>query len=178
MKKTKVKPLALISVSDKTNADKFAKGLKSLGFEIVSTGGTAEFLRKKGIKVIEVSDLTGHPKMLEGRVKSLHPAIFAGILADRSKSLHMKDLQKFGIRAIDVVVCNLYPFEEVTSRPKFTHEEAIENIDIGGPSMVRAAAKNYKDVAILVDPFDYDRVLAEIRKQKGKLSLGTKEELA
>ncbi len=174
----KAKPLALISVSDKTGVDRFAKGLKTLGFEIVSTGGTAEFLKKRGIKVIQVQDLTGYPKMLEGRVKSLHPTIFAGILADRSKSLHMKDLQKFGIRPIDVVACNLYPFEEVTSRPKFTHEEAIENIDIGGPSMVRAAAKNYKDVAVIVDPADYERVSAELRKQKGKLSLATKEELA
>jgi phosphoribosylaminoimidazolecarboxamide formyltransferase/IMP cyclohydrolase len=172
------KRLALISVSDKTGIAEFASGLKRLGFEIVSTGGTAEALKKKKIKVIGVAELTGFPKMLEGRVKSLHPAIFSGILADRSKAAHMKDLKNFKLRAIDVVVCNLYPFEEVISRPKFTHEEAIENIDIGGPSMVRAAAKNYKDVAVIVDPADYNNVLAELRKKGGKLSIQTKETLA
>jgi phosphoribosylaminoimidazolecarboxamide formyltransferase/IMP cyclohydrolase len=174
----KKKHLALISVSDKTDIDRLAKGLKTAGLDIVSTGGTAEFLKKKGIKVIGVEELTGFPKMLEGRVKSLHPAIFAGILADRSKASHRNDLKQFNLRPVDVVVCNLYPFESVVTRPKFTHEEAIENIDIGGPSMVRAAAKNHKDVAIIVDPADYDRILSELRKRKGKLSLKTKEELA
>ena len=170
--------LALISVSDKTNLIPFAKGLKRLRFDIVSTGGTAEHLRKGKIKVIEVPELTGYPKMLEGRVKSLHPAVFGGILADRSKKSHLKDLKTFKIRPIDIVVCNLYPFEQVVSRPKFSHDEAIENIDIGGPSMVRAAAKNYKDVAIIVDPADYEMVLKELRKKGGKLSLQTKELLA
>lgn len=175
MKKNK---LALISVSDKTNLIPFAKGLKRLKYDIVSTGGTAEHLRKGKIKVIEVQDLTGYPKMLEGRVKSLHPAVFAGILADRSKKSHMKDLKTYNIRPIDIVVCNLYPFEQVVSKPKFSHEEAIENIDIGGPSMVRAAAKNYKDIAIIVDPADYEIILKELRKKGGKLSLQTKEMLA
>jgi len=170
--------LALISVSDKTDLVPFAKGLKRLRYDIVSTGGTAEFLRKGKIKVIEVPELTGYPKMLEGRVKSLHPAIFGGILADRSKKSHLKDLKTFKIRPIDIVVCNLYPFEQVVSRPKFSHDEAIENIDIGGPSMVRAAAKNYKDVAIIVDPADYETVLKELRKKGGKLSIQTKELLA
>ena len=170
--------LALISVSDKTDLVPFAKGLKRLRYDIVSTGGTAEFLRKGKIKVIEVPELTGYPKMLEGRVKSLHPAIFGGILADRSKKSHLKDLKTFKIRPIDIVVCNLYPFEQVVSRPKVSHEEAIENIDIGGPSMVRAAAKNYKDVAIIVDPADYETVLKELRKKGGKLSIQTKELLA
>ena len=174
----KKKHLALISVSDKTDIDSFARGLRSVGFDIVSTGGTAEYLKKRGVPVIGVSDLTGYPKMLEGRVKSLHPIIFGGILANRSNKLHNKDMKKFGLRPIDVVVCNLYPFEEVTSKPRFTHESAIENIDIGGPSMVRAAAKNYKDVAIVVDPSDYDRVLAELKKRKGKLSQNIREELA
>lgn len=168
----------MISVSDKTNLLPFAKGLKRMKYDIVSTGGTAEFLRKGKVKVIEVPELTGYPKMLEGRVKSLHPAIFGGILADRSKKSHLKDLKDFKIRPIDIVVCNLYPFEQVVSRPKFSHEEAIENIDIGGPSMVRAAAKNYKDVAIIVDPADYDIILKELRKKGGKLSLQTKEMLA
>lgn len=170
--------LALISVSDKTNLIPFAKGLKRLKYDIVSTGGTAEHLRKGKIKVIEVQDLTGYPKMLDGRVKSLHPAVFAGILADRSKKSHLKDLKTYNIRPIDIVVCNLYPFEQVVSKPKFSHEEAIENIDIGGPSMVRAAAKNYKDVAIIVDPADYEMILKELRKKGGKLSLQTKEMLA
>jgi len=175
---SKDKKLALISVSDKTDLAALAKGIKSFGFDIVSTGGTAEFLRKAGIKVIEVQELTGYPKMLDGRVKSLHPAVFSGILADRSKKSHMKDLKTYKIRPIDIVVCNLYPFEQVTSRPKFSHDEAIENIDIGGPSMVRAAAKNYKDVAIIVDPADYKSILAELRKKHGKLSFETKEMLA
>lgn len=174
----KIKKLALISVSDKTDLAYFAKGVKSLGFDIVSTGGTAEFLKKNGVKVVEVQDLTGYPKMLDGRVKSLHPAVFAGILADRSKKTHLKDLKNFKIRPIEIVVCNLYPFEQVTSRPKFTHEEAVENIDIGGPSMVRAAAKNYKDVAIVVDPADYRNILTELKKKGGKLSIQTKEALA
>jgi phosphoribosylaminoimidazolecarboxamide formyltransferase/IMP cyclohydrolase len=170
--------LALISVSDKTDLVPFAKGLKRLRYDIVSTGGTAEFLRKGKIKVIEVPELTGYPKLLDGRVKSLHPAVFGGILADRSKKSHIKDLKTFKIRPIDIVVCNLYPFEQVVSKPKFSHEEAIENIDIGGPSMVRAAAKNYKDVAIIVDPADYETVLKELRKKGGKLSRETKELLA
>lgn len=174
----KERPLAFISVSDKTDIVKLGKGLKSLGFDIVSTGGTAEALKKGGVKVIGVDELTGFPKMLDGRVKSLHPAVFAGILADRSKPSHMKDLKTFKIRPIDVVVCNLYPFEQVTSKPRFTHEEAIENIDIGGPCMVRAAAKNNKDVAVIVDPADYDGVIAELRKKKGKLTAQTKEALA
>ena len=175
MKKNK---LALISVSDKTDLIPFAKGLKSLKYDIVSTGGTAEHLRQAKIKVIEVQDLTGYPKMLDGRVKSLHPAIFGGILANRSKKSHAKDLKAYNIRLIDIVVCNLYPFEQVISKPKFTHDEAIENIDIGGPSMVRAAAKNYKDVAIIVDPADYQPVLKELKKKGGKLSIQTKELLA
>jgi len=174
----KKKHLALISVSDKTDIDKMARGLKTFGFDIVSTGGTADYLKRRGVKVVGVEDLTGYPKMLDGRVKSLHPVIFGGILADRSKSSHKKDMKKHSLSAIDVVICNLYPFEEVTSRPRFTHEQAVENIDVGGPSMVRAAAKNHKDVAIIVDPADYERVLAELKKRKGKLSLKTKEELA
>ena len=169
---------ALISVSNKEGVVAFARELKKLGFEIVSTGGTAKFLKKAGVKVIDVEELTGYPKMLNGRVKSLHPAVHAGILADRSKKSHMNDLRKFKIVPIDIVVCNLYPFEEVTAKPKFKHEDAIENIDIGGPTMVRAAAKNYKDVAIIVDPEDYDEIVEELKKKKGKLNPATKENLA
>lgn len=169
---------ALISVSDKTDLAKFAKGLKKLGVEIVSTGGTARFLKKSGVKVILVEELTGYPKMLDGRVKSLHPTVHAGILAVRGIKGHMADLKKNNIKPIDMVVCNLYPFEEVIGKPKFTHEEAVENIDIGGPTMVRAAAKNYHDVAIVVDPVDYKEVLEGLQKGKGVLSLETKEKLA
>ena len=169
---------ALVSVSDKTGLVKFAKGMKKLGIEIISTGGTAKFLKKAGVKVILVEELTGYPKMLDGRVKSLHPAIHAGILAVREIKDHMADLKEHNIKPIDMVVCNLYPFEEVTAKPKFTHEEAIENIDIGGPTMVRAAAKNYLDVAIVVDPSDYDEILKELEKAKGVLSPKTKEKLA
>jgi len=169
---------ALISVSDKEGIVPFAKELKKLGFEIVSTGGTAKFLKKGGVKVLDVEEVTGYPKMLDGRVKSLHPVIHAGILANRSKKSHLNDLRKFKIAPIDIVVCNLYPFEEVTANPKVKHEEAIENIDIGGPTMVRASAKNYKDVAIIVDPADYEPISEELKKKKGKLSPATKEKLA
>ena len=168
----------LISVSNKEGIIPFAKDLKKLGHEIVSTGGTAKFLKRGKVKVIDVEEVTGYPKMLDGRVKSLHPAIHAGILADRNKASHKKDLKKHNIIPIDIVVCNLYPFEEATKNVKVKHEEAIENIDIGGPTMVRAAAKNYKDVAIIVDPSDYERIIEELKKKKGKLTPATKEKLA
>jgi phosphoribosylaminoimidazolecarboxamide formyltransferase/IMP cyclohydrolase len=171
------KKYALLSVSDKKGLAPFANELKHLGFEIISSGGTAEFLRKEGIKVTEVSRLTNYPHMLGGRVKTLHPLIHGGILADRSKPDHLKEIKKFGIHPFDMVVCNLYPFERVISRPDFTHEEAIENIDIGGPAMVRASAKNYSNVAIVVDPEDYNRILEEL-KTKGAISPETREQLA
>ncbi|MFA5876075.1 MAG: bifunctional phosphoribosylaminoimidazolecarboxamide formyltransferase/IMP cyclohydrolase [Candidatus Margulisiibacteriota bacterium] len=172
------KPLALISVSDKAGIEKFARELKSFGFDIVSTGGTAKALRKARIRILTVSDVTGSPHMFDGRVKSLHPKIHGGILADRKNPQHVKDMKKFRIRPIDIVVCNLYPFEKVMRKENFTHEEAIENIDIGGPTMVRAAAKNYSNVAIVVDPADYKLVLSELKRNKGKISYSVREDLA
>jgi phosphoribosylaminoimidazolecarboxamide formyltransferase/IMP cyclohydrolase len=176
-KNLKSKKFALLSVSDKKGLDKFARELKGLGFEIVSSGGTAKFLRKAGIKVTEVSKLTKYPHMLDGRVKTLHPVIHGGILADQTNPKHLKELKKFKINPFQIVCCNLYPFEHVIQKESFTHEEAIENIDIGGPCMVRAAAKNHKSVAIVIDPEDYDAVLEEL-KEKGGLSAETKEKLA
>ena len=169
---------ALLSVSDKTGLIPFAKGLKHLGFEIVSSGGTAKFLRKAGVKVTEVSRLTKYPHLLDGRVKTLHPVIHGAILADQSNPKHLKELKKYGINPFSLVVCNLYPFENVVRKPKFTHAEEIENIDIGGPCMVRAAAKNCKSVAIVSDPEDYEPVLDELKQKNGELSIETKEKLS
>lgn len=171
------KHYALISVSDKVGLAPFAKELRKLGFEIVSSGGTAKFLRKSGLRVTEVEKITKYPHMLGGRVKTLHPLIHGGILADRADKEHAKDIKRFKLHPFDLVVCNLYPFEEVISKKSFTHEEAIENIDIGGPSMVRGAAKNHKNVAIVVDPEDYKKILEELRAG-GEISLSTREGLA
>ena len=147
---------ALISVSDKTGVIDFAKGLSKLGVEILSTGGTSSVLSKAGIKIKEVSDITGFPEMLDGRVKTLHPVIHAGILARRDIKEHMNALKKQNIERIDIVVCNLYPFEETIQKPKVSIEEVIENIDIGGPTLIRAAAKNYEDVLVVTNPKQYN----------------------
>lgn len=168
---------AIISVSDKTGVVEFAKGLTDLGFEIISTGGTAKALKDAGISVIPVSDITGFPECLDGRVKTLHPKIHAGILAMRSNAEHMEQLSELGVDTIDVVAINLYPFRETIMKDGVTLEEAIENIDIGGPTMIRAAAKNYQDVAVVVDPADYETVLTEY-KANGEVSKETKFELA
>ncbi|MFH1577339.1 MAG: bifunctional phosphoribosylaminoimidazolecarboxamide formyltransferase/IMP cyclohydrolase [Candidatus Margulisiibacteriota bacterium] len=173
----KEKKYALLSVSDKKGLDKFAKGLRGLGFELISSGGTAKFLRKAGVAVTEVSKLTKYPHMLDGRVKTLHPIIHGGILADQTNPAHLKELKKFGIKPFQIVVCNLYPFEQVISKPEFSHEQAIENIDIGGPCMVRAAAKNNKSVAIVVDPGDYGAILEELNEE-GSIKPETREKLA
>jgi len=153
---------ALISVSDKTGVVEFARGLAELGVTILSTGGTARSLRESGIEVIDVSEHTGSPEILDGRVKTLHPKVHGGILGRRADADHRRQMQEQGIATIDLVCVNLYPFAEVTARG-CSFEEAIENIDIGGPSMVRSAAKNHADVAIVTDPDDYDTVLAELR---------------
>ncbi|MFC1510935.1 bifunctional phosphoribosylaminoimidazolecarboxamide formyltransferase/IMP cyclohydrolase [Candidatus Margulisiibacteriota bacterium] len=174
----KTKRYALLSVSNKKGLDAFARNLRKLGFEIISSGGTAKFLRKAGVRVTEVSKLTKYPHMLDGRVKTLHPVIHGGILADQTNPEHLKELKKFKINPFSIVVCNLYPFEHVISKQKFTHDEAVENIDIGGPCMVRAAAKNHKSVAIVVDPTDYKSVLEELKQNKGDLSKETRERLA
>jgi phosphoribosylaminoimidazolecarboxamide formyltransferase/IMP cyclohydrolase len=154
---------ALLSVSDKTGLVEFARELRGLGVAILSTGGTARLLKDAGLTVTEVGDYTGFPEMLDGRVKTLHPKIHAGILARKDSPEHMAAMQKTGIPAIDLVVVNLYPFSQTVARSDCSLEEAIENIDIGGPAMVRAAAKNYKSVAVVTDPEDYGPLLAEMK---------------
>lgn len=167
---------ALISVSDKTGIVEFAKELEKLGFEILSTGGTHKALADAGVKVTGVSDVTGFPECLDGRVKTLHPKIHAGILAMRSNPEHMASLKELGVDAIDLVAINLYPFKQTIAKEGVELAEAIENIDIGGPTMIRAAAKNYQDVVVVVDPADYGRVLDEYR-EKGDVSAETKFDL-
>lgn len=157
---------ALISVSDKTGIVEFAKGLHELGVEIISTGGTMKAIADAGIPVMSVSEVTGFPEMMDGRVKTLHPKIHGGILAVRDNPAHVKALEEHGITGIDLVAVNLYPFRETIARPGVTRAEAVENIDIGGPSMVRAAAKNYKYVTIVVDPAQYGEVLERIREDR------------
>jgi len=163
----------LISVSDKTGLEEFVKGLDRLGVEILSTGGTAKLINKLGIKVTEVSEYTGYPEMMDGRVKTLHPKIHAGLLALRDNEDHMKQLQKEGIPLIDMVVVNLYPFEKTITRPDVTLDMAIENIDIGGPTMMRSAAKNYRNVATVSSPSQYESVLNEMTENNGEISLET-----
>jgi phosphoribosylaminoimidazolecarboxamide formyltransferase/IMP cyclohydrolase len=169
---------ALISVSDKGNLEPFARGLVDLGVEIISTGGTAKFLRDAGLPITQVSAVTGFPEIMGGRVKTLHPSIHAGILADRSIHDHMKALQELGIKPIDLVVVNLYPLEQVSEKRGVLEEEVVENIDIGGPTMVRAAAKNFTAVGVVVDPRRYEGILAELRESEGALSLETRRDLA
>lgn len=164
---------ALISVSDKTGIVEFAKELVSLGIEIISTGGTYSKLKEEGVAAIEISELTGFPECLDGRVKTLHPTVHAGLLAMRSNPSHMKQLADLNIETIDVVVVNLYPFKATILKDHVTREEAVENIDIGGPTMLRSAAKNYQDVAVVVDPSDYEKVLSELKTNK-QVSLDTK----
>ena len=164
---------ALISVSDKKGIVDFARVLKKAGVEIISTGGTYAKLSGAGIKVKKVEEITGFPEMMEGRVKTLHPMVHGGILADRSKKEHMEEISAAGILPIDMVVVNLYPFKETISKPDVTLEDAIENIDIGGPTMIRSAAKNHRSVAVIVDPEDYGRISSELEKNSGKLSGGT-----
>jgi phosphoribosylaminoimidazolecarboxamide formyltransferase/IMP cyclohydrolase len=169
---------ALLSVSDKTGLVEFARGLVHHGIALVSTGGTAKLLKDAGLKVTEVADHTGFPEMLDGRVKTLHPKVHGGILARRDVAGHMAALAKAGIPTIDLVVVNLYPFSATIARPGCTLSEAIENIDIGGPAMVRSAAKNYEHVAVVTDPADYDVVLKEMGAAAGALGAETHFRLA
>ncbi len=169
---------ALISVSDKTGLVEFAKELAAMNVSILSTGGTAELLKKNGIAVTEVADYTGFPEMMDGRVKTLHPKVHGGILARRDMASHMDAIAKHGINTIDMVVVNLYPFQQTVAKEDCTLEDAIENIDIGGPAMLRSAAKNYKDVAVVCDPADYADIIAEMKKNDGSLSTDTKFELS
>ncbi|SHF03917.1 bifunctional phosphoribosylaminoimidazolecarboxamide formyltransferase/IMP cyclohydrolase [Alkalibacter saccharofermentans] len=168
---------ALISVSDKSGVLEFAKTLEDLGVEIISTGGTARLLEENKIKVTGISDVTGFPECLDGRVKTLHPGIHGGILAMRDNPAHMEKLQELNIQPIDIVAVNLYPFKETISKEGVSLEEAVENIDIGGPTMIRAAAKNYKDVAVITDPVDYKTVIDQL-KDKGSVDVDVKYDLA
>jgi phosphoribosylaminoimidazolecarboxamide formyltransferase/IMP cyclohydrolase len=169
---------ALLSVSDKTGIMDFARELKSFDVEIISTGGTAAALREAGIQVRDVSEVTGFPEMLDGRVKTLHPKIHGGLLAIRDNPQHQEAMREHGIEPIDMVVVNLYPFEETIKRSGVTLEEAIEQIDIGGPAMIRSAAKNSDDVTVVVLPSDYTRVINEMTKNDGSLSRATRRSLA
>jgi phosphoribosylaminoimidazolecarboxamide formyltransferase/IMP cyclohydrolase len=154
---------ALISVSDKSGLLDLARDLNGLGIEIVSTGGTASLLSQAGLPVVNVSDVTGFPECLDGRVKTLHPKIHGGILNIRDNAGHQATIRELEITSIDLVIINLYPFKKTILKPGVSQEECIENIDIGGPSMLRAAAKNHHDVTVLVDPADYAAVIEEIR---------------
>ncbi|MEK5006197.1 bifunctional phosphoribosylaminoimidazolecarboxamide formyltransferase/IMP cyclohydrolase [Bacillus sp. FSL K6-3312] len=167
---------ALISVSDKTNLVPFVNELTELGVEVISTGGTHKLLQENGIDVIGISEVTGFPEIMDGRLKTLHPNIHGGLLAVRENDEHMAQIEKHGIQPIDLVVVNLYPFKETISKDDVTYEEAIENIDIGGPGMLRAASKNHQDVTVIVDPRDYDTVVQQIKE--GGVSLEKKRELA
>ncbi len=169
---------ALISVSDKTNIVEFAKSLKKFGVEIISTGGTARSLRENGVEVTEVSDVTGFPEMMDGRVKTLHPKIHGAFLALRDNEEHRNAMQTHNIEPIDLVVVNLYPFEETIENEDVTLAEAIEQIDIGGPAMIRSAAKNWRDVAVVTDTRLYERVIDELAEDDGSLSLETRRTFA
>jgi phosphoribosylaminoimidazolecarboxamide formyltransferase/IMP cyclohydrolase len=168
---------ALISVTDKSGIVEFARSLEQLGIEILSTGGTAGTLRDGGVRVLDISDYTGFPEMMDGRVKTLHPKVHGGLLGRRDNEQDLQMMDRHGIKSIDLVVVNLYRFEQAVAKKGCTLEDAVENIDIGGPSMIRSAAKNFKDVTVVIDPSDYSRVLEEI-SQSGETTLETRFELA
>jgi phosphoribosylaminoimidazolecarboxamide formyltransferase/IMP cyclohydrolase len=168
---------ALISVSDKTGLVAFAKELAAMGVEIISTGGTAKLLQKEKIKVIEISKYTGFPEMMDGRLKTLHPKVHGGLLHLRDNAAHVAQAKEHGIPPIDLVVVNLYPFEATVAKPGVTLEDAIENIDIGGPSMLRSAAKNYRSVTVVVDPGDYAAVVEQMKENDGATTLQLRERL-
>lgn len=168
---------ALISLTDKAGIDDFAKALAELGVEILSTGGTAKKIRDCGVAVTDVSEFTGFPEMLDGRVKTLHPLVHGGILNQRENPDHQQQCARYGIKPIDIVAVNLYAFEKTVARADCTLADAIENIDIGGPTLLRASAKNFQDVTVIVDPADYAQVLREIRAT-GNTTLKTRFRLA
>ncbi len=168
---------ALISLTDKSGIEDFAKALTDLGVEILSTGGTAKKMRDEDIAVTDVSEFTGFPEMLDGRVKTLHPLVHGGILNQRENSDHQQQCKEHGIRDIDIVAVNLYAFEKTVADPNCSLGDAIENIDIGGPTLLRASAKNFRDVTVIVDPADYEQVIAEI-KATGNTTLKTRFKLA
>lgn len=169
---------ALLSVTDKTGLAEFAKGLAAMDVSIISTGGTARVLREAGLEVTDVAEITGFPEMLDGRVKTLHPHVHGGILARRDDPKHRSQLAEHHIVPIDLVCVNLYAFEATIAKQGCTFADAIENIDIGGPCLIRAAAKNQADVAVVTDPADYDAVLEEMEQNSGSVSQETKRRLA
>jgi phosphoribosylaminoimidazolecarboxamide formyltransferase/IMP cyclohydrolase len=169
---------AIISVTDKSGVVEFAKSLGTFGVEILSTGGTAGAMRQGGVSVRDISDYTGFPEMMDGRVKTLHPKVHGGLLGLRDNPEHVEAMRANGIEPIDMVVVNLYQFEKTVAKPGVTLEEAIENIDIGGPSMLRSSAKNFKYVTVIVDPSDYETVLQEMKNSGGETSLETRFRLA
>jgi phosphoribosylaminoimidazolecarboxamide formyltransferase/IMP cyclohydrolase len=168
----------LISVSDKTGIVDFARQLAEFNVEFLSTGGTSKILREAGLKVRDVSDYTGFPEMLDGRVKTLHPKVHGGLLGLRNNPEHVRVMKEHGIQNIDMLVINLYPFKETIAKPGVTFEEAIENIDIGGPAMLRAASKNFESVSVLIDPTDYPQVISEMKQGGGSVSKNTNLRLA
>jgi len=168
---------ALISLTDKSGIENFARELAGKGIEILSTGGTAAKIRESGIAVVDVSEFTNYPEMLDGRVKTLHPKVHGGILHQRSNSEHLQQCSQYNLKPIDIVAVNLYAFEKTVADPGCSLGDAIENIDIGGPTLLRAAAKNFHDVTVIVDPGDYDIVLAEIDKHQNT-TLATRFRLA
>ena len=168
---------ALLSVSDKTGLVDFAKSLAGYGVELISTGGTAQVVRDAGLKVLDVSEVTGFPEMMDGRVKTLHPKLHGGLLAIRSNKEHAAAMEKFGIKPIDLVIVNLYPFEASVAKGA-AYNDCIENIDIGGPAMIRAAAKNHADVTVVVEPADYSKVLSELAQHSGMTTLELRRRLA
>ena len=169
---------ALLSVTDKSGLVEFGEFLAERGVEILSTGGTAKILRDSGIPVVEVSDYTGFPEMLDGRVKTLHPKIHGGILGRRDLASHQEQMAKQGIAPIDLVVVNLYQFEKAVAQPGCSLADAIENIDIGGPTLLRAAAKNYQAVTVVVDPADYPQIIQEMKANHGATTVATRFQLA
>ncbi|MFZ0451306.1 MAG: hypothetical protein WAL98_18880 [Desulfatiglandaceae bacterium] len=169
---------ALISVTDKTGIVDFAKALSGFGVKIISTGGTAKAIRHGGVSVMDISDYTGFPEMMDGRVKTLHPRVHGGLLGLRDNPEHREIMEEYGIKPIDLVVVNLYQFEKTVAKEGVSLEEAVENIDIGGPAMLRSSAKNFRDVTIVVDPADYDTVLKEMKAHGGETTLETRFRLA
>lgn len=169
---------AIISVTDKSGIVEFSRKLSDMGVKILSTGGTAKAIRKGGVKVMDISEYTGFPEMLDGRVKTLHPKVHGGLLGVRSNPEHVKMMEENGISNIDLIVVNLYQFEKTVARDGVTLEDAIENIDIGGPAMLRSSAKNFNDVTVVVDPADYDLVLREMEENQGSTLLKTRFYLA
>ena len=177
MHMTKIKR-ALISVTDKTGVAELAKELEDMSVEVISTGGTARVIREAGVSVKDVSELTGFPEMMDGRVKTLHPMVHGGILALRDNAAHRQQMEDHGISPIDMVVVNLYAFEKTVAKKGVSLADAIENIDIGGPTLLRSSAKNFRYVTVVVDPSDYPKVIGEMKANDGTTSLITRFELA